>query len=276
MEDFLNKVYDFLMKSGLKIVLAGVVLIVGFKLVKFLLARISKGRGFQKIDPSAQSFIKSFVGIASKIVIIVTAAAILGVPMTSMTAVIGSVGLAIGLALQGGLSNLAGGVLILVFKPFVLGEYIKTEDGHEGTVVKIDIFYTTLRKADNTKIVIPNGRLSNEAVYDVSHYDTRRVELNFSAGYQNDVDQVLAILKGAASQHKMVVNDPAPPFAALTSHGDNALNYVLRVWCAKDDYWTVYYDLCADIKKAFDENGIEIPYPQMDIHIKKQNTSQNK
>lgn len=154
MEDFLKKISDFLINSGLRFLLACLIIFVGFKLIKFLISRIAKGRGFQRIDPSAQSFIKSFVNIAAKIIIVITAAAVMGVPMTSMTAIIGSAGLAIGLALQGGLSNLAGGFLLLVFKPFTLGEYIKTADGYEGTVVKIDIFYTTLKMADNTKIVI--------------------------------------------------------------------------------------------------------------------------
>ena len=276
MEDFLKKISDFLINSGLRFLLACLIIFVGFKLIKFLISRIAKGRGFQRIDPSAQSFIKSFVNIAAKIIIVITAAAVMGVPMTSMTAIIGSAGLAIGLALQGGLSNLAGGFLLLVFKPFTLGEYIKTADGYEGTVVKIDIFYTTLKMADNTKIVIPNGKLSNEAISDVSHYGTRRVELKLSAGYQNDIDQVIEILKDTASKHALVINDPAPPFAALTSHGDNALNYVLRVWCNKDDYWTVYYDICAEIKKAFDQNEIEIPFPQLDIHLKDANANETR
>ena len=248
MEDFLKKAGDVLLSSGLKLLLACLVLFVGFKFVKFLLARISKRHGFQRIDPSAQTFIKSFLNIAAKILIVITAAAIMGVPMTSITAAIASAALAIGLALQGGLSNLAG--------------------GFEGTVVKIDIFYTTLRTSDNTKVVVPNGTLSNEAISDVSHYGTRRVELKFSAGYQNDVDQVIALLKETAARHSLVINDPAPPFAALAAHGDNALNYVLRVWCRQEDYWTVYYDLCAEIKREFDRNGIEIPYPQLDVHVK--------
>ena len=268
MEDFLKKAGDVLISSGLKLMLACLILIIGFKLVKFLLARISKRRGFQRIDPSAQTFIKSFLNIGAKILIVITAAAIMGVPMTSIAAAIASAGLAIGLALQGGLSNLAGGVLLLIFKPFAIGDYIKTENGLEGTVVKIDIFYTTLKMADNTKIVIPNGTLSNEAISDVSHYGTRRVELKFSAGYQNDVDQVLSILKATAARHSLVVCEPAPPFAALASHGDSALNYVLRVWCRQEDYWTVYYDLCAEIKREFDRNGIEIPFPQLDVHVK--------
>ena len=270
MEDFLKKVSDFLLNSGLKLLLAALLIFIGFRLIKFLIGRICKTRGFQKIDHSAKSFIKSFVNITAKIVILITAAAILGMPITSVTAVIASAGLSIGLALQGGLSNLAGGVLILIFKPFTLGEYIKTEDGQEGTVVKIDIFYTTLRKADNTKIVIPNGKLSNESISDVSHYGTRRVDLTFSAGYDCDIDQVVALLKSTASSHALVIQDPVPPFAALSAHGDSALQFVLRVWCQKDDYWTVYYDLCAAVKKAFDQNGIEIPYPQMDVHVKNQ------
>ena len=191
----------------------------------------------------------------------------LGIPMASIIALLGSAGLAVGLALQGGLTNVAGGVLILIFKPFAVGDYIKTENGHEGTVMKIDIFYTTLKKSDNTKIVVPNGTLSNEAVYDVSHYGTRRVDLKFSTSYKDDVKGVIRILLEVAASHELVLDDPAP-FAALENHGQSSLDFVLKVWTDKDNYWTVYYDLCTGVKEEFDLRGIEIPYPQMDIHIK--------
>lgn len=263
----INNLLETLIKYGLRLIIALLIVVIGFKIAKTIIKRIEKGKGFQRIDKSAQSFIKSFINITLKILIVIIAASILGVPMTSMVAVLGSLGLAIGLALQGGLTNVAGGVLILLFKPFIVGDYIKTENGHEGTVVKIDIFYTTLRKADNTKIVVPNGTLSNEAIYDVSHYPTRRVDLTFSTGYKDDVKGVIRVLKEVASRHELVLDDPAP-FAALQSHGESSLDFVLRVWTDKDNYWTVYFDLCAAVKEEFDLRGIEIPYPQMDVHIK--------
>ena len=263
----INNLLDTLIKYGLRLIVAIVIIVIGFKIAKTIIKKIEKGKGFQKIDKSAQSFIKSFINITLKVLVVIIAASVLGVPMTSMVAVLGSLGLAIGLALQGGLTNVAGGVLLLLFKPFVVGDYIKTENGHEGTVVKIDIFYTTLRKADNTKIVVPNGTLSNEAIYDVSHYPTRRVDLTFSTSYKDDVQGVIRILKEVASKHELVLNDPEP-FAALQTHGASSLDFVLRVWTDKDNYWTVYFDLCAAVKEEFDLRGIEIPYPQMDVHIK--------
>lgn len=263
----LNNLIDTLVRYGIRLVIGLFILFIGFKLTKLFIKKLENGKGFQKIDKSAQSFIKSFLNITLKVLVIIIAASILGVPMTSMVAVLGSLGLAIGLALQGGLTNVAGGVLLLLFKPFIVGDYIKTENGHEGTVVKIDIFYTTLRKADNTKIVVPNGILSNEAIYDVSHYPTRRVDLTFSTGYKDDVKGVIRVLKEVASRHELVLDDPAP-FAALQSHGESSLDFVLRVWTDKDNYWTVYFDLCAAVKEEFDLRGIEIPYPQMDVHIK--------
>jgi len=263
----LNNLIDTLVRYGIRLVIGLFILFIGFKLTKLFIKKLETGKGFQKIDKSAQSFIKSFLNITLKVLVVIIAASILGVPMTSMVAVLGSLGLAIGLALQGGLTNVAGGVLLLLFKPFIVGDYIKTENGHEGTVVKIDIFYTTLRKADNTKIVVPNGILSNEAIYDVSHYPTRRVDLTFSTGYKDDVKGVIRVLKEVASRHELVLDDPAP-FAALQSHGESSLDFVLRVWTDKDNYWTVYFDLCAAVKEEFDLRGIEIPYPQMDVHIK--------
>ena len=263
----INNLLETLINYSARLIIAVLILVIGFKLSKVIIKRIEKGNGFQKIDKSAQSFIKSFINVIFKIIVLIIFASILGVPMTSMVAIIGSVGLAIGLALQGGLTNVAGGVLLLLFKPFVVGDYIKTENGHEGTVVKIDVFYTTLRKSDNTKIVVPNGTLSNEAIYDVSHYPTRRVDLTFSTGYKDDVKGVIRVLTDVASRHELVLDDPAP-FAALQSHGESSLNFVLRVWTDKDNYWTVYFDLCAAVKEEFDLRGIEIPYPQMDVHIK--------
>lgn len=267
LQNFINILIPKLIETGYNLVVALLILLIGFRIVKFVLKRISKSKGFQRIDKNAQSFLLSFLKIIAYTIIVIIAVSILGVPTASIIALLGSAGLAIGLALQGGLSNLAGGVLIVLFKPFAVGDYIKTENGHEGTVMKIDVFYTTLKKSDNTKIVVPNGSLSNEAVYDVSHYGTRRVELKFSTSYKDDVKGIKRLLLDVAAKHELVLDDPEP-FAALENHGQNGLEYVLRVWTDKDNYWTVYYDLCAAVKEEFDLRGIEIPYPQMDVHIK--------
>lgn len=263
LDNFLPKLID----SSYHLIIAILIITIGLRLVKFIIKRITKSKGFQKIDKNAQSFLTSFLKIIGYIIVIVIAISIIGVPMASIVALLGSAGLAIGLALQGGLTNVAGGFLILFFKPFSVGDYIKTENNHEGTVMKIDIFYTTLKKGDNTKIVVPNGTLSNEAIYDVSHYGTRRVELKFSTSYKTDVKGVVRLLLDVAAKHELVLDDPAP-FAALTEHGQSSLDFVLRVWTDKDNYWTVYYDLCSAVKEEFDLRGIEIPYPQMDVHIK--------
>lgn len=266
MEKFLEKYGEIFIRNAAKFLAALIILIVGFKLVNFLVTRLEKGKGFRRIDPNAQSFIKSTVKILSKILIVIIAASVVGIPMTSVSAIIASAGLAIGLALQGGLSNIAGGVLLLIFKPFAVGEYIKTPHG-EGTVIKIDIFYTTLRMNDNTKVVVPNGVISNDTVSNVSAYGTRRVELNFSTSYHTDVDKAVTLLKETAAKNSLVLTDPAP-FAALKDHNDSSLDYILHAWCNKEDYWTVYFALPAAVKKVFDENGIEIPFPQLDVHMK--------
>jgi small conductance mechanosensitive channel len=200
-----------------------------------------------------------------KIMLIITVASILGVPMTSMLAVLGSAGLAIGLALQGSLSNIAGSFIIFIFKPFVVGDYIITGD-HSGKVHDISLFYTTILTDDNKRILIPNSIVSNQTVTDVSSMPTRRVDFNFSTAYDTDIDKVKTVLLETAAAHTLVLKNPAP-FAYLDKHTDVSLIFVLRVWCNNTDYWTVYVNLIENIKKAFEKNGISIPFPQFDIHL---------
>ncbi len=260
-----DKVIAFCMESGLKLIIAIVVLIIGFKLIDLLGKKFKNTKFYDKLDPTARTFFRSFLTIALKIVLVIAAALIIGVPMASMVAVIGSAGLAIGLALQGSLSNIAGGFIILVFKPFKVGDFIETADAM-GTVEAINIFYTKILTVDNKVIQIPNSVISNQKLTDYSTKDMRRVDLTISASYDNDVEQVKSVLLAVAEKTDKAVLDPAPQ-ARVVEHGSNSIGFVFRVWCKTDDYWDVYFNLLEGVKKAFDENGIKIPYQQIDVHV---------
>ncbi|MCR5149703.1 MAG: mechanosensitive ion channel [Clostridiales bacterium] len=267
-EKLIEKIVEFCTTSGLKLLGAVLIIFIGFKVVKFLTGVVTRSKFYGKLEPTARSFCKSAVTISLKIIILVTAAAMLGVPMTSIIAVIGSAGLAIGLALQGGLSNIAGGFVILVFKPFMVGDYIEVGE-FSGIVHSISVFYTKIYTLDNKKIMIPNSMMSSQSVVDFSALPTRRVDIKFSVAYDSDIDEVKNILIGVAEKEELVLSSPTPPFARLKEHGDSALIFELRAWCNTEDYWTVFFDLTENVKKAFDENGIQIPFPQMDVHFDK-------
>ncbi len=264
----LNKIGEYLADAGINLVLSIVFLIVGWKLINLLSKKMKEGKIFGKIEPTARSFIRSALTIVLKILLVVTIAAILGVPMTSMVAVISSCGLAIGLALQGSLSNIAGGFILTVFKPFVVGDYIKSGE-FEGTVKAINIFYTKIITPDNKIIVIPNSKVSDSALTDYNAFPTRRVDINITAAYSEDSDVVKKALIDVANNNNKVEKDPAP-VAVISSFDDSAVSYQLRVWTKTEDYWDVKFDVTEKIKKVFEERNIQIPFPQMDVHITKE------
>ena len=193
-----------------------------------------------------------------KALVVITALAYIGIPMTSMLTVFGTATLAFGLALQGGLTNMMGGLMLLIFKPFKVGEFIETHSD-SGIVEEITIFYTILKTGDNKKIVIPNGPLSNETIINYSACEKRRLDLNFSVSYDSDIDKVKKILLDTLNEEELVLKDEEI-FARLSSHGDSALVFTTRVWVKTVDYWAANFNLQENIKKALDRNKIEIPY----------------
>jgi len=250
---------------GSKLFAAALVLLVGRKIIKFTKKCLKTSPRLEKLDSGVRTFLSSFSGIALYILLFLTIAMILGIPTTSFITALASCGVAIGLALQGALSNLAGGIMILIFKPFVIGDYI-TADSVSGTVSKITIMYTVLTTPDNKIITIPNGILTNSVVENSSSQDIRRVDFTFCASYDSDIDTVKKILMSTLEKHNKVLQDPAP-IARLMKHGDSSLEYIARVWCKKEDYWDVYFDITEEVKNEFDKNSISIPYPQIDIHL---------
>lgn len=255
-----------LVSMGIKLLAAIVILIVGMKLVDFFMKLVKKTSGFTKVDAGVRSFMGSFASIVLKITVAFTAISVLGVPMTSFVTLLGTAGLTVGLALQGGLSNIAGGLTILLFKPFDVGDFI-TFDGKSGTVSEINVFYTKVVTPDNKVVVFPNGTIANGETVNYSENADRRVDLTFTASYDAEPDRVISVLLDTAHENGAVYTDPEP-FAAVSAHGDSAVEYTLRVWCKKDDYWMVYHALMKAVKENFDKNGIEIPYPQIDVHTR--------
>lgn len=266
-ETFLENLLGWLIAFGGKLILAIIVVTLGFKLTKLFLKLLMKSKRFHKIDPGAQTFIFSFLSITLNAVIILTAVAILGVPMTNFVAVLGSAGLAIGLALQGSLANLAGGLMILMFHPFRIGNYI-VADNVSGTVKEITILYTILDTPDNVRIVVPNGQLSNAVVQNYSVNETRRCEITLGVSYKSDMRNVLSVLKNMCNECEMVLRDPEP-FVRISSYDESQITVKVRVWVKATDYWTVYFDLTEKAKEVFDANNIEIPFPQLDVHLDK-------
>ena len=255
---------EFAVTYGGRLVVALIILVVGFKLIHMLARRIENAKLLEKTDPSARGFFLGVVGGVAKTVVGITALAVMGVPMSSIVAVIGSCGLAIGLALQGSLANIAGGFILLVFKPFAVGDYIVTEKA-EGTVAEIGIFYTKLLTLDHKRVTIPNAEVSNQTLVNTTAEGKRRVDVTFSASYADDSDRVERTLLDVCAANPLILQDPAP-FARLSAHKDSALEYTVRAWCRAEDYWTVFFDLQRDVRHAFDKNGITIPFPQVDVH----------
>lgn len=264
----MDKISEYLADAGINLILSIVLLLVGWKLINVFSKKMKAGKLFAKIEPTARSFINSVLSIILKILLVITVAAILGVPMTSMVAVLGSCGLAIGLALQGSLSNIAGGFILTVFKPFVVGDYIKSGE-FEGTVKSINIFYTKIITPDNKIIVIPNSKVSDSALIDYNAFATRRVEIDITAAYSEDSDNVKQALIDAAKENEKV-DSSIEPVAVITSFDDSAVAYQLRIWCKTEDYWDVKFAVTERVKKIFDERKIQIPFPQMDVHITKE------
>ncbi len=247
------------------IALALLFFFVGKKLIKFLVKLLRRSFTRTNMDEGVQRFLLSIINIALHIILVIIIAGFLGLETTSLAALIGSAGLAIGLSLQGSLSNFAGGVLILILKPFIIGDYIVAE-GTEGIVNHIDIFYTRLLTADNKLVVIPNGKLSNAVITNVTNEPVRRVDLTVGIEYAQDFDRVKRIMSEIAQKDEMVLRDK-PVEIYIDSFASSSVTIGFRVWTEKDNYWTVKWNMQETIKKEFDKNNIAIPFDQLDVNV---------
>ncbi|MBT4761210.1 MAG: mechanosensitive ion channel [Bdellovibrionaceae bacterium] len=248
-----------------KLLLALIVLFVGLWVIKVFSRGLEKVLEARRVDVSLRGFLVSFASIAFKLVLVIAVIDMVGIKTTSFVAILGAAGLAIGLALQGSLSNLAGGVMILSFRPFKTGDYIIAQ-GEEGTVQRIDVFTTWLNKLDNRRVILPNGPLASGAIINVTAEETRRVDIAVGVSYNSDIDQTRKVLLELAEKDARILKTPEP-FVGLAEMGDSSVNFTFRVWCKCEDYWGVYFDTNEAVKKALDANKLEIPFPQRDIHL---------
>ena len=261
-ERLLNNAFDL----GVQLLIAIIVIMAGLKLIKILETKLKKENKFSKLDSSVKGFVISILSISLKTLLLVVAASIVGIPTTSFITIIGSAGVAVGLALQGGLSNLAGGIMLLIFKPFKVGDYIESE-GRDGTVKAITMFYTIITTPDNKEIHLPNGNLLNNEIVNYSSNPTRRLDLEFNVSYDTKIDKVKKVINEVLDNNELILQDK-DRIVRILKHSDSSLTYTVKVWVKKEDYWTTYFELQENIKIAFDKNKIEIPYPQLDIHQK--------
>lgn len=265
-EQIIEKLFHWASTQGIKLVIGIVVLIVGWKLVKKLLNVMNAILEKRGVDRTLTSFLDAVLNISLKILLCIVVMEYVGIATAGLAALLASAGLAVGLALQGSLSNFGGGVIILLIRPFNVGDFIEG-DGKSGVVERIGIFYTHLLTPDNKEIMIPNGTLANTTVTNYTSKDLRRVDLTFAAAYEEDVLKVKKVIENVINAENFILKDPEP-FISISEHGDNAVGFVVRVWCNTENYWTVYYNLLEKVKIKFDEENISIPYPQMDVHIK--------
>lgn len=262
-----GKFYDGVTTFGPRLIGALIILAIGWWIIKKIQKALSKSFEKNEMEPSLRGFLNSIIGVLLKIMLLITVVTMLGVEMTSFIAILAAAGLAVGMALSGTLQNFAGGVMILLFKPFKVGHYISAQ-GHSGTVNEIQIFNTILKTPDNVTIIIPNGGLSTSSMTNYSMEPRRRVDFVFGIGYGDDVDKAKNVLKKLIDGDERILQDPEP-FIAVKELGDSSVNLVVRAWAEAKNYWGIYFDMHEKVYKTFEKEGLNIPFPQMDVHVHK-------
>lgn len=266
-----NKILEMLQTSGvdfgINLVTAIAIFYIGRMVVRLVTRAMRKLMNAREVDPILITFISNLVNMILLVVLIVAAVGALGVPTASFVAMIGAAGLAVGLALQGSLSNFAAGVLIVLFRPYKVGDWIEAA-GVAGSVEGVQILTTILKTGDNKKIVVPNGQIMGSVITNFSANETRRIDLDIGVGYDDDLDKTRKTLEDIIAADDRILEEPAPKIA-VSALGDSAVNFVVRPWVNTPDYWSVRFDLVEAIKKRFDQEGISFPYPQQDVHLHK-------
>ncbi|MDE7224280.1 MAG: mechanosensitive ion channel [Acetatifactor sp.] len=266
-ERFLAELPEKALHMGLRIVLALVAFLLGVQVIKLVRRIVKKSLVRGKVDVGVQQFTDSFLKAVLYILLIFMIAGGFGVDAASVVALLGSAGVAIGLALQGSLSNLAGGVLILILKPFLVGDYIIDEGGREGTVTEIQLFYTRLLTPDNRTVVLPNGALANGSLVNITTDKYRRCDISVAVSYGSDIQAAREVLMELLNTDPAVLKD-RDMMVVVDSLGDSAIQLIVRCWFTNEDYWDGRYRLTEGVKYALDRAGISIPYPQVDVHMK--------
>ena len=265
LSNLLAKIYELLTVYGLKVVAAIVIFIAGRWVAKGVANLIKRLMTKSKTDETLVKFVGSLAYIGLLAFVIIAALNQLGIQTTSFIAVIGAAGLAIGLALQGSLGNFAAGVLMIIFKPFKVGDFIEGA-GVAGVVEEIQIFTTQLRTADNKTIIVPNAKMTGDNITNYTVKGTRRVDFTFGIGYDDDLDKARGIIREIIDQDERVLKDQEPVIV-VSELADSSVNFTVRAWTAADDYWSFYFDTTEKVKKQFDAQGVSIPFPQRDVHV---------
>lgn len=265
---YLDMAIEMAMQYGPQLVLAIVVLFIGLWIINKIVGLIGKGMGARDFDPSLLGFLTSLTSILLKTILIISVASMIGIETTSFIAVLGAAGLAVGLALQGSLANFAGGVLVLIFKPYKVGDFVEAQ-GVAGSVADIQIFNTVIRTGDNKRVIVPNGAISNGIITNFSAENTRRVDFVFGIGYGDDIASARSVIAGLIDADGRVLRDPEP-MIVVSELADSSVNFTVRTWVDAADYWGVFFDLTEQVKLAFDREGISIPFPQSDVHVYQQ------
>jgi len=248
-----------------KVVGAILTLVIGFWIVGRLTNIVRKQLGRSKMDASVQPFLVSLVSVGLKVLVLLSVASMFGIQTTSFIAIFSALAFAVGIALQGSLGNFASGVLILTFKPYRVGDLVDL-NGHIGHVREIQVFNTHLITLDNRRIIIPNGMITSNVITNISGQGTMGVDMTFGIGYSDDIDKARSIIEKVAADCPQVLDDPKP-LIAVSAHADSSINFLVRPWCKSGDYWPVYYYMHEHVKKEFDNAGVGIPFPQMDVHF---------
>ena len=250
---------------GINVVLALLIFFIGRLLAKWLTSFVRKMMARTDMEDTLERFLCNLLYALLMVVVVIATINQLGIQTTSLLAVLGAAGLAVGLALQGSLSNFAAGVLIVAFRPYKVGDYVEA-GGVAGTVEEVQIFTTVLKSPDNKQIIVPNSQIMAAEIVNYSAKDTRRIDLVAGCGYDDDLDKVHRVLTEIVNGDDRVLQDPAPTIA-VSELADSSVNFVVRPWVNSADYWGVYFDLTEQIKKRFDQEGIAIPFPQRDVHV---------
>lgn len=265
MEEFMQKLPDYLFQYGMGLLTAILIFVIGKCLAKILANLVENLLEKAKIDRTLSTFSRNLTYVALMTFVIIAALGRLGIQTTSFIAILGAAGLAVGLALQGSLSNFAAGVLIILFKPFKVGDFI-VAGGTMGTVVEIQIFCTILNGPDNRREIVPNAKITGDNITNFSAIDKRRVDLVIGISYNSNIKKAKEVLMSVVTSDSRVLKDPAP-VVAVSELADSSVNLVCRPWCKPGDYWAVYFDTLENAKAELEKNGITIPFPQRDVHL---------
>ena len=265
LDTVIGKLIDLGVDLGGRILGALIIFIIGKFLINWANKLFAKLLIKRKVDTGVQTFLKSMVSLLLYVMLGLAVIGKLGIELTGFAALLASAGVAIGMALSGNLQNFAGGIIILVFRPYKVGDYIEASTGASGTVQEIQIFHTVLVTADNKVVYAPNGAMSNAVVTNYSHKEVRRVDFNFSVEYGTDFDRVQAVLNGIIAADNRILSTPAP-FIELGQLADSSVNITVRVWTKASDYWGVFFDMNKTVYATFNKEGIEFPFPQLTVH----------